>query len=232
MVMGGLVRDDPSARTRWPMALGVALALHAAGVAATLLVRTPPLRADLPEDAAVELVFLAPTPPEPVAAEPEPVAVPEPAPEPEPVRVEAPKPLPAEVPPPPPPPRPAQRPAPAAPPRVLASRPAPMPAAPPPPPAAAPVVTAPSAAWRTALTAWLARHRTYPEAARRRGIEGTVTLRFNVDPGGRVGEVDVALSSGSAILDAAAETLLRNAALPPPDDRFTVLLPIRYRLEE
>ena len=72
------------------------------------------------------------------------------------------------------------------------------------------------ATWQHALAVWLARHKTYPEAARRRGVEGTVAIRFSVDGSGRVTNVAVLRGSGSPILDAAAEAMLRDAALPPP----------------
>ncbi len=64
------------------------------------------------------------------------------------------------------------------------------------------------------MRAWLAAHKSYPEAARRRGEEGSVALRFTVERSGRVTEVSVVRGSGSSILDAAAEAMLRNATLP------------------
>jgi protein TonB len=60
----------------------------------------------------------------------------------------------------------------------------------------------------------LAAHKSYPQEARRRGEQGNVVLRFVVERSGRVAEVAVVRGSGSSILDAAAEALLRNAALP------------------
>ena len=44
----------------------------------------------------------------------------------------------------------------------------------------------------------------YPLLARQRGEEGTVLLRVEVLPTGRCGQLDVGVSSGSALLDAAA----------------------------
>jgi periplasmic protein TonB len=103
-------------------------------------------------------------------------------------------------------------------------------AAPPSPPATV------SIAWRQALAAWLAAHKTYPEQARRQGIEGNVTLRFNVDRAGHVVDVTVLRGSGSPILDSAAETMLRNAMLPPPapatQDRMAVSVQIHYKLAD
>src|SRR5262249_60361068 len=45
----------------------------------------------------------------------------------------------------------------------------------------------------------------YPETARQNGWEGTVTLRLELLGDGTVGEVQVARSSGHAVLDTAAQ---------------------------
>jgi protein TonB len=106
------------------------------------------------------------------------------------------------------------------------------PAAEPTPPSS-PATTV-SGAWRQALAAWLAEHKTYPDEARRQGIEGNVTLRFGVDRSGHVIEVTVLRGSGSGILDSAAETMLSNAMLPPPEpaiqDRITISVQVHYKL--
>jgi len=103
--------------------------------------------------------------------------------------------------------------------------------------AAAPAITPPAAVagWREALSAWLAAHRNYPEDARRRGDEGRAAVRFTMDRSGRVLEVELSQSSGSAILDEAARTMLRGATLPPlpatmTQERITVTVTIRYAL--
>jgi periplasmic protein TonB len=92
-----------------------------------------------------------------------------------------------------------------------------------------------NSAWRQQLAAWLAAHKTYPEEARRRGEEGSVTLRFTVERTGRVTETTVVRGSGSSILDAAAEAMLRNATLPPfPETmlqaRIGVTVQVRFAL--
>ena len=96
----------------------------------------------------------------------------------------------------------------------------------------APAVSATlQAAWARAIEAWIAQHRVYPEPAKRRGIQGSVVLRFSVDRSGRVTEVVLLRGSGSAILDAAAEAMLRDAMLPPPPrDHVTVSVPVHYTL--
>ena len=89
--------------------------------------------------------------------------------------------------------------------------------------------------WTKALAAWLSAHKTYPEAARQRGIEGIVGLRFTVNRSGRVIALNVIRSSGSDVLDSAAEAMLRNAALPAPDpaqDRVTVSVQLHYTLAD
>ena len=84
-----------------------------------------------------------------------------------------------------------------------------------------------SKAWQQALAAWLATHKTYPDEARRQGAEGIVAVRFTIDRSGHVLQVQLIRSAGSAILDAAAEAMLRDAVLPPlpatiSEDKATV----------
>jgi len=64
-----------------------------------------------------------------------------------------------------------------------------------------------------------------------------VRVRFTVEPSGKVLDVSVVQSSGSARLDAAALALLRNAAVPAFDtsmarEPVTATVAIRYRLED
>jgi protein TonB len=98
---------------------------------------------------------------------------------------------------------------------------------------AAETAAPPSAAWRQALAAWIAGHKTYPDAARRQGIEGIVALRFSIDRTGHVTDIVVLRGSGSSILDTAAEAILRNATVPPPDrDRITISVSLHYTLTD
>ncbi|MBV9653153.1 MAG: energy transducer TonB [Acetobacteraceae bacterium] len=203
-----------------------------------------------PPNAAAQAEPPVPALPPPVAAEPPPPAVDEPT-------------APAEAatrPEPPvtvvPPPEPAVKPAPrrpsppAAQPSRAAKRAAPNPdaqsppmtagpaaqALPPSPAKPAPDAVAAAANWRSALAAWLQSHRVYPEAARRRGEQGRVVVRFTVARDGQVRDVQLADSSGSARLDQAATDMLRQARLPPfpaamAEAEVTASLPIRYELE-
>jgi protein TonB len=83
---------------------------------------------------------------------------------------------------------------------------------------------------------WLAQHRHYPRAARRAGIEGTVHVRFVIDPLGRIGEASIERSSGARSLDRAALDLLGSASPVPGLAQFglreplLLRLPIDYRL--
>ena len=63
-----------------------------------------------------------------------------------------------------------------------------------------------------------------------------MVLRFTAAHDGQVLEVNLVHGSGSEVLDQAAQTLLRDARLPPfpadmPMPRQSVTVPIRYRLE-
>ncbi|HSD50633.1 MAG TPA: energy transducer TonB [Candidatus Methylomirabilis sp.] len=72
--------------------------------------------------------------------------------------------------------------------------------------------------------------RTYPEVARRQGIEGTVELRFRIGADGSVLAMEILQSSGSRTLDEAAEQTIRRAAPYPPVSGW-IRLPLSYRLD-
>jgi protein TonB len=86
--------------------------------------------------------------------------------------------------------------------------------------------------WNTLFSAWLAARKTYPEAARRHGEQGNVTLRFKVAVDGKVLDVALVTGSGSPVLDQAAEALLQNAMLPPPHTEISRTVRLRYRLDD
>ena len=56
---------------------------------------------------------------------------------------------------------------------------------------------------------------TYPERARRAGVEGRVTVRLHISAAGEVLAVDLAASSGSAALDAAALSAAQASRFTP-----------------
>ena len=93
-----------------------------------------------------------------------------------------------------------------------------------------------SPGWRSALAQWLEAHKTYPDAARRRGEEGRATVRFTAARDGRVLNAELLTSTGSAALDEAVQAMLRDARLPPfpagmTQDQVTVTVTIRYQLQ-
>ena len=92
-----------------------------------------------------------------------------------------------------------------------------------------------SPGYRALLSAWLERHKRYPDSARQRGEEGRAVLRFAVDRTGRVVDFAVAQSSGYADLDASIEEMMRGALLPPfpasmTQPRIDVSVTIRFSL--
>lgn len=75
----------------------------------------------------------------------------------------------------------------------------------------------------------------YPDASRQAGEEGTVKLMLHYDAQGKVQEVVVHESSGSARLDAVALDLGRGVQLEPgtrngQPEAGSVMLPVRYTL--
>jgi protein TonB len=88
------------------------------------------------------------------------------------------------------------------------------------------------ASWQQAVVARLARFQRYPAQAK--GATGVANLSFSIDRHGHVLNSQIIKSSGSAVLDAEALSLLTRAApLPPPpaavpDTDLTFVLPIRF----
>jgi len=83
------------------------------------------------------------------------------------------------------------------------------------------------------VSAHLRRYQQYPSDARSRGDQGTATVSFNLDGGGRVTSARLAGGSGIASIDQEVQAMVRRASpFPaPPDGRarsFTV--PVRFRL--
>jgi TonB family protein len=73
----------------------------------------------------------------------------------------------------------------------------------------------------------------YPAAARRRGIEGTLVAAFEVDEAGRLAKAGVDRSSGSDILDTAGLELLKSV-FPVENDsgrRLSLRIAIGYKLD-
>jgi TonB family protein len=75
----------------------------------------------------------------------------------------------------------------------------------------------------------LEKAKTYPRFARERGIEGTVLVRFKVQPTGAIERVDIVRSSGTKILDDASVKTIYRAA-PVPYVEGWVEVPMVYQL--
>ena len=76
----------------------------------------------------------------------------------------------------------------------------------------------------------------YPESARRQGIEGVTTLRFEVLSDGHVGRVSVATSAGHASLDRSAMDAVKTWLFEPARRgkeavAVWVTLPVQFRLQ-
>lgn len=84
-------------------------------------------------------------------------------------------------------------------------------------------------ALNTALAA-LTREEFYPREAIARGLEGRVVLLLTLADAGVVTAVEIASSSGHAILDAAAVVAAGRVGALPGGER-QVLLPVEFRLE-
>ncbi len=92
------------------------------------------------------------------------------------------------------------------------------------------------ASYTAMLASWLARHKRYPRAARRRNIEGVVTLSFRVNAAGTVTQYEIVNSSGYEMLDQEVANMLKRAeplpAIPASLGRssFAVTIPVRFEL--
>jgi protein TonB len=90
--------------------------------------------------------------------------------------------------------------------------------------------------YQALVQAHLQRFRTYPEAARSRGITGVATVRFALGRDGQVLSVSLARGSGASILDEAALAMVRRASPFPPfpaglnRTRMDLAAPVRFDL--
>jgi len=86
------------------------------------------------------------------------------------------------------------------------------------------------------LSSWLARHKQYPRAARRRNLEGVAQLTFTLNSEGKVLKSDITGPSGYRILDREVFKMLERAeplpAFPAGLNRQTmeIIIPIRFEL--
>lgn len=244
----GLSLDGDGARRRtWLTAAAGVAVVHAAVIAAALLIRghVPP---PVPEQPVV-VVELPPlfTLPQAIAAVPQQEMVPD-QPQPDQPRavtapVEAPvvnAPLPREVvAAAPPQAAPVRQPRPAAAPAPAPVNPAPSPAAASAPsntPGTDPRARQQEVDYFSLVNAHLARNKRYPREARQARQEGVVTVRFTVSRDGRVSNATIRNSSGHDLLDQATLDLLQRVSPLPrfprsmTRDSVTLTLPIEYSL--
>lgn len=86
------------------------------------------------------------------------------------------------------------------------------------------------------VRAWLSRHKEYPQSARRAKAEGTVRIYLVVDQSGRIVTHRITRSSGSPLLDRAAEQMLARAEPLPgmpsamQRNRLELVVPIVFSL--
>jgi protein TonB len=91
-------------------------------------------------------------------------------------------------------------------------------------------------AYKTALQAEIARHRSYPLMARRLRQEGTVAVGFVVQADGRLTAIELLESSGHRLLDEAALAAVREVARfrPIPEELnrqdWPLSVPLNFRL--
>jgi protein TonB len=88
--------------------------------------------------------------------------------------------------------------------------------------------------WEKALSSHLNRHKRYPDGARARNVQGSVTVIFSIDRDGNVLEAQIAKSSGSSHLDEEALAVLRRASpvpAPPPAVGLSLKLPIHFHIK-
>jgi protein TonB len=72
----------------------------------------------------------------------------------------------------------------------------------------------------------------YPPMARQMGIQGTVVLLFTVDDVGAITSISIKQSSGSPLLDRAAEQEVKQKWIQPPKNGGHVFqVPIAYKLQ-
>lgn len=94
------------------------------------------------------------------------------------------------------------------------------------------------AAKRKSITAMLVslveKHKRYPKAARRAGMEGVVLVEFSVDPSGKVTGASIIKKSGKGPLDSASQDLsnrIIGTAFNVPNSGMKIQVPIRYSLD-
>jgi TonB family protein len=83
------------------------------------------------------------------------------------------------------------------------------------------------------VSAHLRRYQQYPSDARSRGDQGTATISFSLDGGGRVTSSRLARGSGVASIDGEVQAMVRRASpfpAPPAGAVRSFTVPVNFRL--
>lgn len=123
-------------------------------------------------------------------------------------------------------------------PAIVVPEPTPEPIEPPPPPPPSKVDRDNAlSAYSSKLGRAIAKYKSYPKLAQRRGWQGTVLLAIKVDNNGNVLSATVSKSSGHATLDKSALKMVKKASpFPAPPsilqgDSFTISVPVVFKLK-
>ena len=88
------------------------------------------------------------------------------------------------------------------------------------------------------ISLWMAQHKRYPEAARKRGLEGNAVVRIRIDRDGNIIYSTIDVSSGNSTIDQAVMTMVRDSnPVPhvpenyPQGNQLEFLIPVSFRLE-
>ena len=87
--------------------------------------------------------------------------------------------------------------------------------------------------YRGLVSAHLARHKQFPADARSRGQQGSATISFSLDGGGRVTSVRLARGSGVASIDQETQAMVRRASpfpAPPSGRPVSFTVPVQFYL--
>ena len=87
--------------------------------------------------------------------------------------------------------------------------------------------------YRGLVAAHLARHKQYPSGARSNGTQGTGTVTFTIDGGGRVTAATIVKSTGATVLDQELTAMVRRSSpfpAPPGGQGLSFTVPVSFRL--
>lgn len=91
--------------------------------------------------------------------------------------------------------------------------------------------------WQKSIVLRIAHAKTYPQSARRQGIEGEVRIAFEIDRYGGIIQREIETSSGYPVLDEAALKVLDEIGkMPTPPNHldgetFTMVIPFNFRIK-